>query len=409
MDLKMNNWNLCENALSRRRFLGLTSAGLLAAAMGPSALGQILVKEKPKPNQILVVVFLRGGADGLNWVIPAFEEAYYRERPTVAVAANRALKLDGRFQLHPAMAPLTDHLPEIAFVHACGSGDQTRSHFEAMNLMERGLFDPREGRLGGWLAQYLAATDSDSPLRAVAIGGLLPDSLAGSSSIPIQSLAELRVQTEHPDQIRRLQAKYAAASGDPIGAVGTRLFSALDRLKNIDMGSDRRGYPDSELGEGLRQVAALVRSEIGLEIACLDKGNWDTHVAQGSTDGWFSGLIDDVAKSLAAFWRDLGPDRERVTVVVQTEFGRRLHENVALGTDHGRGSVMMVMGKGVQGGRVHGAWPGLRPQDLDAVGDLRVANDYRTVLAEVLERGLGFGEMESVFGGLSPNRLGLMG
>jgi uncharacterized protein (DUF1501 family) len=228
-------------------------------------------------------------------------------------------------------------------------------------------------------------------LRAVAIGSVLPESLTGSSALALESLDRLRLESDDEGALRELRELYRQ-DASAVGASGDRLFRALDRLKSLNNGNYRPAsgaeYPTSDLAEGLRQVAMLIKSGVGIEVAALDRGNWDTHVAQGSTDGWFAGNVADVAQSLAAFATDLGDHRKHVTVVVQTEFGRRLHENVALGTDHGRGSIMMVLGAAGPV-RVRGDWPGLREQDLDEVGDLRVANDYRLVLAEVLRDRLG--------------------
>jgi uncharacterized protein (DUF1501 family) len=387
----MNRWNLCES-ISRRDLLKATGAGLIGLALGPSALAQLVVREQGE-SHCLVVVFLRGGADGLNWVIPAFEDEYYRARPSIGIRQRDSLEYDGKFRLHAAMSALRPWLEsgELQMTHACGSGDQTRSHFSAMSLMERGLFRP-ESQFEGWLSTYLRMTERESAaLRAVAIGSVLPESLTGSSALALESLDRLRLESDDESALRQLRELYRE-DASAVGASGDRLFRALDRLKSLNNGSYRPAqgakYPTSDLAEGLRQVAMLIKSGVGIEVAALDRGNWDTHVAQGSTDGWFAGNVADVAQSLAAFATDLGDHRKHVTVVVQTEFGRRLHENVALGTDHGRGSIMMVLGAAGPV-RVRGDWPGLREQDLDEVGDLRVANDYRLVLAEVLRDRLG--------------------
>ncbi|MBS1707012.1 MAG: DUF1501 domain-containing protein [Armatimonadetes bacterium] len=389
-----------------------TSATLLAAALGSSALAQVLVSEQPKTQNTLVVIFLRGGADGLNWVVPYFESGYYAARPSLSIPAPnsaggdkaRAFDLDGKFGLHPSFGALRDRIGEgeVAFVHACGSGDRTRSHFEAMSLMERGLFREESGNWQGWLGAYLKAVPrSDAAVRAVAIGSLMPDSLTGSSALALSSLQDLHIDSQDTDQISALRKSYADARGDRMGDAGSRLFQALDRLKDLNAKTYRPGgnakYPVSDLGEGLRQVAMLIKARVGLEVACLDRGSWDTHVSQGSTTGWFADNVQDVADSLEAFRRDLGSGMENVTVVVQTEFGRRVQENVVLGTDHGRGSVMMVMGGGVRGGMVHGAWPGLGKEDLDEVGDLRVVNDYRNVLGEILTKRFGLRHANQVF------------
>lgn len=413
-----HDWTYCDGTgsvgkSSRRSILrgGLAALGLVGVS---PALANILVDKEIEPNHVLVTVFLRGGADGLNIVAPTFEAEYYRQRPTLALKPSEAIGLDERFGLHPAMRPISDawESGRMGIVHAVGSQDQTRSHFEAMSAMERGVEEPGAGLSSGWLARTLQQIPAKgrSPLRAVAIGTIMPDSLRGGPvSTTVESLADYRLNAE-PALVRELASRYRKGT-DEVASAGRETLAVLDTLAKLDFkGSKPLGgatYPNSDFGAAMRQVAMLIRAGVGLEFACVDKGGWDTHVVQGTTTGWQASLLDDVAKGLAAFQRDLGEQRKRVTVVVLTEFGRRVGENAGLGTDHGRGSVMFVLDDRVQGRKVAGEWPGLSPEHLED-GDLRVTTDYRTVLAEVLERRMGLAQSATVFPNLQRTRLGLL-
>ncbi|MCH8275670.1 MAG: DUF1501 domain-containing protein [Armatimonadetes bacterium] len=406
---------------------------LVGAAMGAfawkartaSALAGLSVKPggKPPKGDVLVTIFLRGGADGLNIVVPHGEDAYYRRRPTLAIAppgdrrtGERALELDLFFGLNPALAPLLPLYRDgrLAFVHACGSDDRTRSHFEAMNAMERGLPNARSGAAGGWLARHLAATQivGTSPLRAVAFSSVMPDSLrGGTDAIALESLAEFRLIVPEgsgcdEDEFRALVAEVYEGGEDAVAQAGRDTLDVLETMNRLDpanyTASNGAVYPEGELGNGLRQVAFLIKNDIGLEVACLDKGGWDTHVAQGSTGGWMTYLLDDLGKSLAAFAADMGAQMDRVTVIAMTEFGRRVRENGGFGTDHGRAGAMILLGGGTVGGKVHGEWPGLEDDQLEPPGDLRVTTDYRDVLAEVLSKRLHRENLSDVFPGHTP-------
>lgn len=416
--------------LSRRAVLG---AGALTAvwwaAKGTALADLSLGDPKAPEGDLLVVVFLRGGADGMNLVAPVGADAYHRARPTLALAAandatasrvDRVFDLDGFFGLNPAMASMLPLFREgrLGFVHACGSGDQTRSHFEAMAAMERGNENIRGGIASGWLARHLAARPQvcASPLRAVAFSSVMPDSLRGATSaMALESLADFRLRPPKGAETRlrgTLARLYGEQLRDPIVDAGLETLNLLDTLNRLDPGhyQPERGaaYPDSELGRGLRQVAFLAKANVGLEVAFLDRGGWDTHVAQGSSTGYMALGLTDVSDSLAAFAKDLGAALDRTTVVVMTEFGRRLQENSGLGTDHGRGSVMTVLGGGTRGGKVHAKWPGLEPHELDEVGDLKVTTDYRDVLAEILSKRVRATDLAAVFPGHVPKPVGVV-
>ena len=412
-------WWSCEDyeatgSISRRSLLVGSGLALLGIGSRGTALGQLAVRTRKNAadGNTLVVIFLRGGVDGLNVVVPYAEDSYYRARPTLAIARpndrkaareDRALDLDGFFGLHPSLAPL---LPlyaagQVALVHAIGSMDSTHSHFEAMNAMERGLALSGSGDSSGWLARHLlTASGSRSPLRAVSIGDTMPDSLRGASTaLALDSLDDFRLEGDA--QFRSALDRLYAAGDDPLTSAGRQTLKALDAIHKMPE-ADHRTYPDTELGRGLRQVAKLIKSGIGLEVACLDKTGWDTHVAQGAGTGILASQLRELGEALAEFARDMGSLMNRVTVVAQTEFGRRVQENDGFGTDHGHGSVMFLLGAGVKPG-VHAEWPGLEEEKLSGPGDLQVTTDYRNVLAEVLSARLQNAQSSRVFPGLQPS------
>ncbi|MCW3053582.1 MAG: hypothetical protein JWN14_2752 [Chthonomonadales bacterium] len=440
--------------LTRRQVL--TGATLAAAAGGVAGRLSALegVALGPRTGQTggdtLVVIFLRGGADGLNIVVPYGDADYYRLRPslgipgpkdTSATAAGRCLELSDFFGLHPALAPLLPLYQEgkLAAVHAIGSGDQTRSHFEAMATMERGLARD-SGAANGWLARHLTVTGSelDSPLRAVSITETVPDSLRGAPNVAAMlSLDEFRltapniVPTGNGNKVFHRAQKQAAQANTPTRAdaiaetlrgmyggtateetkvltgAGAETLKALDAVKRLDPNHYKSEfgviYPKSEMANGLKQVACLLKGDVGLEIACLDLGGWDTHVAQGREAGWQAGRLGELAQGLGAFTKDLGPRLERTTIMVMTEFGRRAAENSGLGTDHGRASCMFLIGGGVKGGKVYANWPGLGPTQLEGPGDLHVTTDYRDVLAEIVTRRLKNTDLDAVFPEYTPH------
>jgi uncharacterized protein (DUF1501 family) len=434
--------------LTRRQIL--TGAALAAAAgaangieRSASALTGVTVGPRPHETggDALVVLFLRGGADGLNIIIPHGDEDYYRLRPTLALArpndrtsavAGRALDLDGFFGLHPALVPLLPLYQQgrFAAVHAVGSGDQTRSHFEAMATMERGIAS-QSGVASGWLARHLAvtATEPESPLRAVAVAETMPDSLRGATNATaLLSLTDFRLTAPNAlptgsggkvfhapprtdaiaETLHGLYSDTAQGSTatDSLQHAGQETLAALEAVKRLDPANYRPApgavYPNNDLGNGFRQVACLLKGEVGLEIAFLDMGGWDTHVAQGRDAGWQPARLGDLSRALAAFAADLGPRLAHVTTVVMTEFGRRAYENSGLGTDHGRAGCMLLLGGGVAGGKVYAAWPGLTDPKLEDHGDLRVTTDYRDVLAEILVRRLRNPHLAEVFPDYTP-------
>lgn len=368
-------------------------------------------------GDVLVCVFLRGAADALNMVVPHGEDEYYRARPALGIPrpddarAPRELRtrdLDGFFGLHPALAPL---LPiwndrRLACVHACGSPDESRSHFQAMELMERGIGN-LTGPASGWIGRHLQSLDTgnNSPLRAVGIGERVPHALYGTvPATALRSIADFHLGGDQR-AVERAQASLARlyAGDDVLGPSGQNTLDVLGTLAALNTAGYRPAhdarYAATEFGQGLLQVAMLIKADVGLEVACLDHGGWDTHVLQGAAEGQMAGLLADLASGLAALYADLHDHLDRLLVVVMSEFGRRVQENGGLGTDHGHASAMLLWGGGVAGGRVYGSWPGLAPEQRVGPGDLAVTTDYRDVLGELVAARLGNQRLDVVFPG----------
>lgn len=373
---------------------------------------------------VLVCVFLRGGADTLSVVVPYGDDAYYRLRPSIAIPAPgasdtthaSAIRLDDFYGLHPKMAPLVPLFAEgrCAVVQAVGSDNTSGSHFEAQDQMEYG--EGAGARLnGGWIGRYLRATTSAdaTPFSAVAIGTVVPESLRGATAASvITSVDELRLtgpERALGETARALEALYASGGGSLSGP-GTRALELLGRVEELR--ATPKAAPlavdDSTFAAGLREVATLVKARVGLRVACIDLDGWDTHFLQGASEGLHAANVDALARGLAGFDAALAEERDRVIVVVMTEFGRRVYENSSAGTDHGRGFSMLVAGAGVRGGNVIGPWPGLEVDDGPlGPGGLRVEIDYRSVLSEVLAARGGLRDSAAVFPGFAPKPVGV--
>lgn len=398
--------------ISRRAFL----LGGLSIAAATTGLSQALLDIRQRDRKrALVVLFLRGGADGLNTVVPVADDAYYSLRPSLAIPRSAVIDLDGTFGFHPALRPIHPLFEEgkLAVIHAVGSNDRSRSHFEAMNAMERGVAEVADAPSDGWLARYLAARNgtSASPLTAVSFSSVKPDSLIGSThSLAMESIEafHLDVPKAERESAQAMLRNLYSRGEDLFSRAGRETLEVLEKLSHVAQHGPVGKYPDSDLGASLRQAAFLLRSDLGAEVICVERGGWDTHVAQGATEGWHASLLADLAQSLAAFADDLGPVLDDTTVVVMTEFGRRAYENTGLGTDHGRASFMLVLGGGIRGGKVHGDWPGLAANQLEEPGDLRVTTDYRSVLAEVLTGRMDLPDATQVFPGLKASPVGLL-
>ncbi|MEE8458391.1 MAG: DUF1501 domain-containing protein [Phycisphaerales bacterium] len=339
-------------------------------------------------DPVLVVIFLRGGADGLTLVPPTGDDAYYKARPTLSVAPADAIDLDGYFSLNANLRPLMSYFEagEFAVIHGAGTEDTTRSHFEAQDTMEHG------GNSGsGWLGRFLRARPGlPSALGAVAIGTTRPESLRGApGGAVMQTLRDFSFGDDDPDLIERLARMYAVRT-DALGKAGVATIEAVNRLRKIRAREDPPAngaiYPSSSFGRGLREIARLIHADVGLVSTTIDLNGWDTHFVQSRLIG---SLMRDLAGGIDAFLRDLGTASRRVTVVAMTEFGRRLRENTSFGTDHGSGSTMMVIGPGALAtglaGKVTSGWNDLAADQLDEVGDVPAAINYRDILGPVLQ------------------------
>ncbi len=377
---------------------------------------QALITGNGDQRQTLIVVFLRGAADGLALVPPLEDEHYYKARPRLGVAKKDAVRLDDRFGLHPKLQPLERawREGELAIVHACGTEDQTRSHFEAQDLMEHGGVVA-----GGWLGRFLRTkpTAASGALTCVAVGKALPECLLGAPSVTVmQSLDEFAIGGRTPGFSSQLERLYAMERGQ-LGAAARDTFDALVRIEAMRtttyQPANGATYGRDEFSVGLSQLARLIKADVGLEAASIDLPGWDSHFGQQSQ---VESLAVRLATGLEALRRDLGARMATTTVVVMTEFGRTVEENTAFGTDHGRGSTLFVLGGGVRGGRIHGDWRGLHPDVLErrgvleGYGDLPVLNNYRDALAPVLARhGANADALAAVFPEYALKPLGLFG
>lgn len=405
-------------ALTRRRFLRHTGLGLLALGVPPSFVLRAAQGEKYSRGKVLVVIFQRGGMDGLNAVIPFHEKSYYALRPSIAIAEptageERALDLDGFYALHPALAPLKGLFVQrrLAIIQAAGSPDNTRSHFDAQDYMEIGTPGVKSTP-DGWLNRCLArSTQNSTPLRAVALTSGLPRILVGSApALTMTAAEEFRLRNEA--MTAKLQRLYATAQDPLFQQAGRNLFAAIESLRQV-VSSARppaEGYPAGRFGASLKEISRLIKANVGLEIAFAEIQGWDTHVNQGGATGQMANRLKELAEGLSAFYRDLGDRMEDVVLITLSEFGRTVRENGNRGTDHGHANVMFVLGGRVKGGKVYGRWPGLEPEVLYEGRDLDLTTDFRAVCGEVLSRHLGQKDLAKVFPGFQlPSRpLGLI-
>ncbi len=408
--------------LSRRDFIGggTAFAGLLVGqALVPEWMPSLaLANPVTGPRgDTLVCIFLRGGADGLNMVVPFGDEAYYAARPTLAIgrpdqrsADSNALALDDFFGLHPALQPLESIYAagDLGIVHATGAPDESRSHFVAQALMEQGAGDDYTG----WLARHLASLDTGnaSPLRAVGVGNLLAMALRGDVPATVMQSAEnYRLQAPNA-YANNIEAVLSEIYGDPqqvLNGAAAQTLATLDLVEKV-RGVPTAAYGQTSLGKGLRTVAQLIKADVGVEVACVDFGGWDTHAGQGAGEGAMARQMAVLSTELSTFYDDLQAQMGNVTVAVMSEFGRRVSENASRGTDHGHGGMMMVLGGNVRGGQVYADWPGLDAANLER-GDLAITTDYRSVLAEIVRKRLNNSAVEAVFPGFVVRELGIVG
>jgi uncharacterized protein (DUF1501 family) len=401
--------------VTRRFFLKSSGLSLVAFGVAPQALVRsALAAEAAARGKTLVVVFQRGAMDGLNAVIPYGDDMYRRLRPSIAIPAPRggsrdaALDLDGHFGLHPALEPLLPLWNEgsLGLVHAVGSPNTTRSHFDAQDFMESGTPGLKSTE-DGWMNRHLQANPNakGTPFRGISLTPTLPRSLAGKApAVAMASIQQFALRgggTGHVAQ--SFEDMYDGAVRNVMQGTGQQTFDALAFLKKADPArytpSAGAAYPRGKYGDSLRQVAQLIKADVGVEVAFTEVGGWDHHTAEGGVQGQLANRLREFGQALAAFHRDLGDRMRDVVLVSLTEFGRTVRENGNRGTDHGHASVSFVVGGEVRGRKVHGRWPGLGASDLHEGRDLAITTDYRDVLSEVLVRHLGAKNVAPVFPG----------
>jgi uncharacterized protein (DUF1501 family) len=411
-------------AITRRAFMKGGAMAVVGTAALPSFLTRaVLGAEIDAPNRRLVVIFQRGAADGLNIVVPHGERAYYTMRPSIAIPQKEVVDLDGFFGLHPSMQSLRTiwDQRQLAIVHAAGSPDPTRSHFDAQDFMESGTPGVKSTE-DGWLNRALQggigegpspppkAGDkswTQTPFRAIALGTSLPRILAGSApAVAVSNVNDFGVGGRSPAAqplANTFEAMYAGSVDSVLHGTGQETFDAVKMLKSADPNKYRpapgANYPGGRFGDALRQTAQLIKANLGVQVAFTDIGGWDHHVNEGNTQGQLANILREFSQSLSAFYIDLGNLAEDTVIVTMSEFGRTARENGNRGTDHGHANVMLVMGGQVRGGRVYGRWPGLESHELYEGRDLAVTTDFRQVVGEAVYRHLGNRHLTEVFPG----------
>lgn len=408
--------------LTRRQFLGAAAGGSMAAMAAsyyPAWLPKVVLAESYASRDVILSVFMRGGADGLTLCVPFGDPSYYTSRTSIAVprpdasAATRGIALDNFFAFPQAMAAFVPAFTarDLLVVHATGQFNNSRSHFDAQRFLEVGK--PNDATLvTGWLGRHLASMPpvrSTAPLRALGLASGLPKTLVGGpKTLPIANPANFTIggaAATADARLAVLTSDYASAP-EPVRASALDASNTVALLKTIGFSTYKPAngvvYPTSNFGNALRSVAALIRADVGIEAAQVDLGGWDTHSAQDPLAGSMYRTMQDFSNSLAAFYADVivGPTPSAVTAVAVSEFGRNVRENGSSGTDHGRGTAMFAFGKNIAGGRVMvNGWPGLARENLDSGQDLKVTIDFRDILAEIVQNRLGNSQLDVVFPG----------
>ena len=400
-------------SITRRIFLRDSALTVVGTAAIPSFLTRAALgaASTGAGNKRLVVIFQRGAADGLNIVVPHGEQAYYAMRPSINIPRSSVIDLDGFFGLHPAMSPLQAlwNQRHLAIVHAAGSPDPTRSHFDAQDFMESGT-PGLKATEDGWLNRALhseTASIERSAFRGVALGPSLPRILTGSEpAIAVNNINDFGVGGRNANAssvANTFEAMYANSVDTVLHGTGNETFEAVKMLKSANPAkyapAPGANYPRGRFGESLKELAQLIKANVGVQVAFADIGGWDHHVNEGSTQGQLANVLREFSQSLAAFWIDLGDLAEDTVVVTMSEFGRTARENGNRGTDHGHANVMFVLGGAVKGGKVYGRWPGLEPSQLYEGRDLAVTTDFRRVVGEAVYRHLENKALDQVFPG----------
>jgi uncharacterized protein (DUF1501 family) len=400
-------------SITRRVFLRNGGLAVVGTAAIPAFLARAAhaAQSLGVKNKRLVVIFQRGAADGLNIVVPHAERSYYAMRPSINIPRNAVLDLDGFFGLHPSLSPVQPLWKQrhLAIVHAAGSPDPTRSHFDAQDFMESGTPGVKATE-DGWLNRTLHALPQPAPadqsaFRAIAMGPALPRILSGGEpAVAINNINDFAVGGNNPKgtpNSNSFEAMYENSVDSVLHGTGQETFDAVKMLRSADpskykpvTGAD---YPGGHFGDSLKQLAQLIKANLGVQVAFADIGGWDHHVNEGSTQGQIANVLHEFSQSIAAFWTDLGDLAEDTVVVTMSEFGRTARENGNRGTDHGHANVMFVMGGPVKGGKVYGRWPGLDQSQLYEGRDLAVTTDFRQVLGEAVYKHLGNKDLNQVF------------
>jgi len=409
--------------VTRRIFLKDGALAVVGMSMVPGFVYRTALAAQPvlARNKKLVVVFQRGGVDGLNMVVPFGDKHYYDHRPTIAVPApskegQSALELDGFFGLHPAMEPLHEiyQRGELAIIQAVGSPHDTRSHFDAQSYMESAT--PGSKTTGdGWLNRYMHENQHPeaTSFRGVALGEVVPQTLEGPA--PVLALGDLSGSSKIVGARSLFESLYDRETNALLSGTSKEMFNAIDQLADLDAagyqpengaqyGNGNNNNVDQEFGRPMRQLAQLLKSDLGVEIAFVDIGGWDTHQNQGSLEGRLPQRLRVFANVLAGFYTDMGDRMEDIVVLTMSEFGRTARENGNAGTDHGKANVMFVMGGGVKGGEVYCDWPGLAPEQLNENRDLAMTTDFRDVFAEVITGHLGADDPDAIFPGFTVDK-----
>ncbi|MFN8082476.1 MAG: DUF1501 domain-containing protein [Kineosporiaceae bacterium] len=398
--------------LSRRGILkALGGTALVTATLGDAQLA-FGATAGTKPN-VLVTIVLAGGIDGLSMIVPNGDPDYAANRPGIAVPASTTQRVDSMFGLHPALAPLFPFWTAgtLGAVQAVGQVSPTRSHFEAMAELERAA--PDSSLRTGWLNRTIGLLPENGPLEAVALGSsATPGHLMGSNpTLSAYRLADVDLSLDYITPMTLWQQAFTQlhAGERPGPSAPMRNALAAVGAAGAVPPSSATGYPANNWGTALKDIARMVKADVGLRVASATYGGWDHHENFGgptATGGTFAGRLSGLAQGLAAFATDLGTELDRVTVVTLTEFGRRVKENGSSGVDHGHGFACLMLGGGVNGGKVHGRWPGLAKANLDQGLDLAVTTDYRSLMSEILVSRMGVSGTTQIFPGFTPTAVG---
>ncbi len=417
---------------SRRAFL--KSGGLVLFGIGVGGVPTFIARAADtkkivppyKKKKIMVCIFQRGAMDGLMAVTPFTDEYLKSARPGLFISAAKDTKgtplidLDGRFGLHPSMNSFEPLFREkrLAIVHGIGSPNNTRSHFDAQDYMESGT-PFSKGTASGWLNRTVGLLGHDaSPFRAVSLTSSMPRSFYGDNpSVAISNLQDFSIQMKGNPLGANMAAKsfedlYDQTSSGLLKETGKESFDAVKMLQKTDTRNYQPAgnavYPNSSLGNSLKQIAQLIKMDVGLEVAFAESGGWDTHFNQGASTGIFARNVTDLSNSITAFWTDLGSFQDDLTVMTMTEFGRTVKQNGTGGTDHGRASCNFILGNDVQGGIVHGNMKPLALENLEDGRDLAVSTDFRAVFSEVAEKHLKINSGQTLFPDWKGSKIGVM-